>query len=67
MAECRLDWSDDFKEWIVNLVKLSLKAAVGKFEDCWYRQKRGIPTGGSLCVEIANITGYYTMRKEVCS
>ena len=65
MSECRLDWSDDFKEWIVNLVKLSLRSAVGKFEGHWYLQKKGIPTGGSLCVELANITVYYVMRKQV--
>ena len=65
MSECREDWSDDFKEWIVNLVKVSLKCAVGKFEDCWYRQKKGIPTGGSLCVELANITVFYVMRTQV--
>ena len=65
MSECRTDWSDDFRKWILELVKISLKCAVGKFEDCWYRQKKGIPTGGSLCVELANITVYYIMRKEV--
>ena len=31
MAECRSDWNDDFRNWIVELVKLSLKAAVGKY------------------------------------
>merc|ERR1712002_1056896 len=67
MAECRLDWTDDFKEWIVKLVKRSLKSAIGKFEGRWYRQKKGIPTGGSLCVELANITVYYLMRKFVYS
>ena len=67
MLECRTDWSDDFRLWILKLVKVSLKCAVGKFEDCWYRQKKGIPTGGSLCVELANITVYYIMRKQVYS
>ena len=67
MAECRLDWSEGFKEWIIKLVKLSLRAAVGKHEGRWYRQKKGIPTGGSLCVELANITVFYIMRKFVYS
>ena len=44
-----------------------MKSAVGKFEGHWYRQKNGIPTGGSLCVELANITVYYIMQKEVYS
>ena len=65
MAECRLDWSDDFRCWILQLVQLSLKAAVGKYQGRWYRQKKGIPTGGSLCVELANITVFYVMRKKV--
>ena len=52
---------------IINLVKLSLRAAVGKHEGRWYHQKKGIPTGGSLCVELANITVFYIMRKFVYS
>ena len=67
MSECRPEWSDDFCDWVSKLVKRSLKSAVGKFEGSWYRQKKGIPTGGSLCVELANITVYYIMRKEVYS
>lgn len=65
MSECREDWSDDFKTWTVNLVKVSLKCSVGKFEDCWYRQKKDIPTGGSLCVELANIIVFFLMQKQV--
>ena len=33
------------------------------FKDCWYNQKDGIPTGGSLCVQLANI--FSIMRKAV--
>ena len=65
MAECRTEWSDDFKSWLVKLVKHSLQSAVGKYGGRWYRQKKGIPTGGSLCVELANITVFYVMRKVV--
>ena len=66
MLECRrLDWSNGFQEWVIALVRHSLKSAVGKFDGYWYRQKKGIPTGGSLCVELANITVYYVMRKQV--
>ena len=67
MAECRPDWSSGFRGWVIKLVKLSLLAAVGKYEGRWYRQKKGIPTGGSLCVELANITIFYLMRKFVYS
>ena len=67
MSEAREDWSDDLKRWILDLVKLSLKSSVGQFEDQYYRQRNGIPTGGSLCVQLANITVYYVMRQEVYS
>ena len=62
LQECRSDWSDEFKEWICRVVEHSLKSAVGKFEENWFVQKLGIATGGSLCVELANITVYYVMR-----
>ena len=42
-----------------------MKSAVGKFEDEWYVQKHGIATGGSLCVELANIAVYFIMRERV--
>ena len=67
MEEAREDWTDDLKRWIVDLAKMSLKSSVGQFEDNFYRQRNGIPTGGSLCVQLANITVYYVMRKEVYS
>ena len=54
-----------FRSWLIKLVKHSLKSAVGKYAGRWYRQKKGIPTGGSLCVELANITVFYVMRKVV--
>ena len=67
MDECRSDWTDQFKTWIIDLVKLSFKSSVGQFEGCWYRQKKGVPTGGSLCVQIANIAVYYCLREVVYS
>jgi hypothetical protein len=67
MAECRPDWSDDLKLWITELVKLSLRSSVGIFEDSWYRQMKGVPTGGTLCVQLANIAVYYVMHKAVYS
>lgn len=65
LQECRTSWSDDLKDWICKVIKQSLKSAVGKFEDEWYVQKHGIATGGSLCVELANIAVYYIMRERV--
>ena len=37
------------------------------FNEKWYRQKKGVPTGGSLCVQLANITVYYIMQKLIYS
>ena len=53
---CRKNWPPELRTWIINLVKLSLKSSVGVYEDNWYRQKNGVPTGGTLCVQLANIT-----------
>ena len=66
-SECRSDWSPAFIDWLIDLVNLSLESSVGTFQDCWYKQKGGIPTGGSLCVQLANITVYSIMRKAVYS
>ena len=35
------------------------------FNGHWYKQKVGVPTGGSICVQIANIAVYYIMRQLV--
>ena len=67
MDECRENWDPDFKQWILKLVGLSLRSSVGMFNDSWYRQKRGVPTGGSLCVQIANIAVYHIMHDLVYS
>ncbi|KAL5269695.1 hypothetical protein ACHWQZ_G003229 [Mnemiopsis leidyi] len=67
MDECRENWNPYFKQWMLKLVDLSLRAAVGMFNESWYKQKRGVPTGGSLCVQIANIAVYYIMRDLVYS
>ena len=65
--ECRPDWSPGFVSWLVKLVELSLESSVGVFEDKWYKQKEGIPTGGSLCVQLANITVFSILRKTLYS
>ena len=65
MEECRDQWSEEKKNWIMALVKFSLKSAVGQFGDYFYKQRKGVPTGGSLCVQLANIAVYYIMRESV--
>ena len=36
-------------------------------EEEWYEQRNGIPTGGSLCVQLANIAVFYAVNKLVYS
>ena len=60
MNEKRPDWREDFKEWIIQLVDFSLKAAVGEFDGEWFSQMIGIATGGSICV-------FYVMKIVVYS
>ena len=67
MDNCRPDWSPELKEWIISLIKFSLKASIAKYKDKWWKQKNGIPTGGSLCVQLANITVFYVMNQKVYS
>jgi hypothetical protein len=49
------------------LIDISLRASIGKFKDNFYLQKNGVPTGGSLCVQLANIAVFYIMHKAVYS
>ena len=65
MNTCRPDWSQELKQWILSLIEFSLKASVAKYGEHWWIQKNGIPTGGSLCVQIMNITVFYVMSKNV--
>ena len=47
------------------MIDFSLKASVAKYDGEWWKQNNGIPTGGSLCVQLANITVFYVMSKKV--
>ena len=40
-----------------------MSAGFGKFEGKWYKPITGIPTGGNLSVQLANITVFYVMLK----
>ena len=67
MTTCRPGWSERKRKWILDLIKVSLLSSIGKFKENFYLQKNGVPTGGSLCVQLANITVYYVMNKAVYS
>ena len=65
MDVCRPSWRKKFKDWILDLVKLSIRASIGEFDGKFYKQLGGLPTGGSLIVEIANITVYYVLKHSL--
>ena len=67
MMTTRKEWSADFCDWLIDLVDISLRSSIGCYENQWYAQKNGVPTGGSLCVQLANIAVYYIMHKCVYS
>ena len=55
ISELRPDWLEDFVDWILDLVDLSLSSCFGRHGTLWFRNKSGIATGGSLSVSRANI------------
>ena len=59
----RPDWKNDFVTWLVDLIKLSMESAIGIYKGKWYKPKEGIPTGGNISVQLANITTYYVLSK----
>ena len=63
----RKNWSHQFTEWLVKLIKISLKSGVGVFQDKWFQSKSGISTGGSLSVQLANIAVFYVLNKCIYS
>ena len=67
MDLCRSEWSQKFKDWIIDLVRLSIDGSIAEFRGFLFRQLKGLATGGSLIVEIANITVYFVLKKTVYS
>ena len=45
------------------MINLSMSAGFGKFEEKWYKPITGIPTGGNISVQLANIAVFYAMYK----
>ena len=64
---CRPDWTPELKLWIETLVRHSLRSSIGVYENNWYEQVKGVPTGGSLCVQLANMTVFYVLDRYVYS
>ena len=57
--KCRTNWGSDFSNWFLKNIEYSIKFANGVYKDNWYRPVNGIPTHGSLSVQLANIAVYY--------
>ena len=60
-------WEDNFINWLLELIELSMSGGFGKFENKWYRPKTGIPTGGNISVQLANISVFYAIYESLFS
>ena len=67
ISECRPNWTPGFTKWLLDNISLSMQSAVGHHKDKWYKPVNGIPTGGSLSVQLANITVFYVLDKILYS
>ena len=65
MEEVKPNWSNEFKNWIIDLCEISVESSFGKFKEQWYKSINGISTGSSISVQLANITVYYVLSKIV--
>ena len=65
ITECRPDWSETFVEWLCYLLRFSMDSAVGVFKDSWYKPKKGMPTGGSCSVPLANISMFCSKKRII--
>ena len=63
MNKCRPSWSTAFKDWIIDLACHSIESAIGEFQGKFYKPKKGLPTGGSLSVQLANIAVYFVLNE----
>ena len=63
MSTCRDSWSSDFKQWLVNLIQLSIESSVIEHKGKFFKALHGLPTGGSLIVQVANISVFYVLNK----
>ena len=67
IAKCRPNWSIDFSNWVVSNIDLSMKSAICFHKGKWYKPVDGIPTGGSLSVQLANIAVFYVLHLTLYS
>ena len=62
-SECRPDWTQCFRSWLIDLIIHTCNSTVLKSGNGhWYRLHRGIATGGVLSVDLGNITLAYVFK-----
>ena len=49
IEQCRKKW-EDFIEWLLGSINLSLDTAVAKYGGKWYQASVGVATGKTLCI-----------------
>ena len=54
-TQLRPGWTPEFITWLSSLINLSFEASFLSFRGKFYKGNLGIPTGGSLSVDLANI------------
>ena len=67
IGQCRKTWEENFIEWLLYSVELSLDAAVAKFGGKWYQASGVVATGGKLCVYIANVVVFWAFYNVIYS
>ena len=67
MKMCRPSWDSDFRSWLLKLIEISMEASIGEFNGRLFRAKSGLPTGGSLIVQLANISVFFALNKILYS
>ena len=65
--KCRPNWTRGFLDWLLKNIEYSLKFANGVYKDKWYKPVNGIPTGGCLSVQLANIALFYVLYQTLYS
>ena len=58
----RPEWDPDFVLWLKGLISLSFDSSFLCFRGVFYKSNKGIPTGGTLSVDLANLTVKYVLN-----
>ena len=67
MLSCRPSWSSEFQSWLLDLIAISIESSIGEFAGKLFKSRKGLPTGGSLIVQLANISVFFVLDKALYS